>query len=62
MILIITLVIAGAVISKGNPSTVLFILGISILGLKLINLFPFSWVVVATLEVLIIFLIFKIKT
>lgn len=62
MILLITLVIAAAIISKGNPSTVLFVLGISILGLKLIGIFPFSWVIVVTLEVLIIYMISKIKT
>jgi hypothetical protein len=62
MILIITLVIGAAVISRGNPTTVLFVLGMSILGTKLIGLFPFSWVVVVTLEVLIIFMIIKIKT
>jgi len=62
MILLITIVIASAVMSRGNPSTVLFMLGISILGLKLVSLFPFSWVVVVTLEVLIIFMIFKIKS
>lgn len=62
IILLITLVIAAAIISKGNPSTVLFVLGISILGLKLIGIFPFSWVIVVTLEVLIIYMISKIKT
>ena len=62
MILLITLVIAAAVISRGNPTTVLFVLGMSILGTKLIGLFPFTWIVVVTLEVLIIFMIFKIKT
>ncbi len=62
MILIITLVIAAAVMSKGNPTTVLFVLGLAILGTKLIGLFPFSWVVTVSLEVLIIFFIFKLKT
>lgn len=62
LILIITIVIAAAVISRGNPTSILFMLGITILGLKLINIFPFSWVITVTLEVLIIWMIFKIKS
>jgi hypothetical protein len=61
MALIITLVFAGAIVGKGSPSVVLGFLGIGILGLKLGGLFPFSWVVVVTLEVLILFFISKVK-
>lgn len=62
MVLIVTIVVAAAVLSKGNPSTILFFLAISILGTKLIGIFPFSWVLVVSLEVLIIWMLFKIKT
>lgn len=61
MILIITIVIASAVVSGGNPSVILFMLGISLLGTKLIGILPFSWVVVVTMEVLIIYMIYKLK-
>lgn len=59
--ILLTLVIAGAVMSRGDPSTVLFVLGMGILLLKIMTIFPFSWVVVVLLEVLIFFVITKIK-
>jgi hypothetical protein len=62
MILLITIAIAGAVLSKGNPTTVLFMVGFAILGLKLIRLFPFSWGITVTLEVLIVIMIMNIKS
>jgi hypothetical protein len=62
LILLITIVIAGAVMSRGNPSVVIFIFGIAILGLKLIGILPFSWITVSALEVLIIWIMIKLKT
>ncbi|KKN19472.1 hypothetical protein LCGC14_0945440 [marine sediment metagenome] len=60
--IIITMVFAGAAISGGNPSVVLFMFGITILILKLMTFFPFSWGVVALLEVLTFFLMSKMRT
>ncbi len=60
--IIITIVFAAATLSKGSPTTILFFLGLTILGLKIGGLFPFSWIVVVTVEVLILFFISKIKT
>lgn len=62
MILIITIVIGGVVISKGNPTTVLFLLGMAILGTKLIGILFFSWTLVVVLEVIIFWMIFQIKS
>jgi hypothetical protein len=58
---LITLVFAAAVISKGNPSIIIFVFGAGILGLKLINLLPYSWVIVAVLEALIFYILIKLK-
>ncbi len=60
--IILTVVIGAAVISRGSPSTVLFALGGAILLLKLMTVFPFSWAVVSAVEVVIIFILFKIET
>lgn len=61
MCLLIMIVFAGAAISKGNPSTILYFLGIGILGLKLIGIFPFSWTVIVSIELLIGLIIMKVK-
>lgn len=60
--LIITLVFAGAIVTKGSPSGVLWFLGIGILGLKITGLFPFTWPIVVGLELVILFIISKVKT
>jgi hypothetical protein len=60
--LIVTMVIGAATISRGNPATVIFVLGLSILLLKIMTIFPFSWIVVAVLEALIFFILIKIGT
>lgn len=62
IILIIIIVFAGAIITKGSPSGVLSFLGIGILLLKLATLFPFTWTVVISIEVLILFFIGRIKS
>jgi hypothetical protein len=62
MILIITIIIGGAVISNGNPTTVLFLLGVALLGTKLIGILFFSWTIVVVLEVLIFWMIFQMKS
>jgi len=61
MALIITLVFAAAVIGRGSPSVVLWVLAGSIVLLKLAHLFPFTWVVVIVLEVIIFFMISQVK-
>lgn len=62
LILIVVLVVAAAVMSRGNPSVVIFIFGISILALKLMHLLPFGWITVVALEVLVIWIMIKLKT
>ena len=61
MALLITIVFAGAIVGRGSPSVVLWFLAGGILGLKLIGLFPFTWIVVVTLEVIIFFIISQVK-
>ena len=62
MALIITIVFAGAVVTKGSPSGTLWFLGTGILVLKLAGLFPFTWLTTVPLLIIILFLISKIKT
>ena len=59
--ILITLVFAAAAMSKGNPSTIIFVFGITILGLKIIKFIPFSWVVISTIEIVIFFILMKLK-
>lgn len=49
-IIILSVTAAGVVVSNGNPSVTLFMFGISILATKLMTFFPFSWGVVALIE------------
>jgi len=60
--IIITMVFVSAASSRGNPSVIVFILAITILLLKLGGLFPFSWIVVTSIEVGLIFLLMRLKT
>lgn len=60
--IIVTLVFAGAAISGGNPSVILFMFGLAILITKLMTIFPFSWGVVSLLLLLDVFLISKVRT
>lgn len=60
--LIVTLVFAGVSISGGNPSVVLFFFGLSVLILKLMTLFPYSWSLVALIELVTIFLMKVVRT
>lgn len=62
MMLFIMIVFAGAIIGKGNPSTILIFLALGILITKLINIFPFGWVSVVSLQVFIFYLLYKLKT
>lgn len=61
-LVILTVVFGGAAISGGNPSVILFIFGIAVLGTKLMTLLPFSWGVIAVIELLIIVLISYTKS
>lgn len=61
LVLIIVIVFAGAVTTKGSPSGILFFLGIGILLLKIGNLFPFTWTTVVVIEFLIGFILWKVK-
>mgnify|MGYP001278354353 CR=1 FL=1 len=60
--LIITIVFAAATIGRGSPSLVLFFLGMAILGLKIGGLFPFTWTVVVSIEILVLFIASKVKS
>lgn len=62
LVIIVTLVFATAIISRGNPSAVIFIFGITILGLKLAALLPFNWITVSSVEALIFWILTKIQT
>ena len=55
-------VFAMAVISRGSPSAVIFSLAIAILFLKIMHVFPFSWVVTVGLEALFFYLLIRMKT
>jgi len=58
---IITLVFASAVASRGSPSSIIMTLFFTILGLKLMFLFPFSLIVTVIIELLIFFIWTKLK-
>lgn len=60
--ILLTVLLASAAVSKGNPAAIMFSLGIAILLLKISTLFPLSWTLVATIEVVFIYLIMKSKT
>jgi len=60
--IIITIVFAGAVVTKGSPSGVLWFLAIGILVLKLMGLFPFTWITTTALMIIILYIISKVKT
>ena len=62
VIIIVTVVFVFAAMSKGNPAVITFMVGVTILLLKIGQLFPFSWVVVVSLEVGIAFLLMKLKS
>ncbi|MFW9873021.1 MAG: LamG-like jellyroll fold domain-containing protein [Candidatus Thorarchaeota archaeon] len=62
ILIIMTVVIAAAVLSSGNPSVVITVFGILILILKLAALFPFSWGIVGTIELIVIVLASMLKT
>lgn len=60
--IILTVTIAFAVTSRGNPTTTIIGFGLSILIVKLMTLFPFSWVIVALIELVVIVLAKEIGT
>ena len=60
--LVSVFVFAIAVISRGSPSAVVFALAVVILFLKIMHIFPFSWVVTVTLEALFFYLLIRMKT
>lgn len=59
--LLITIVFAAAVVTRGSPSGVLWALAGGILILKLMNFFPFTWTITIPLLFLILFMISKVK-
>lgn len=59
---IITLAFVGGVISRGNPVVVLYMMIVAITSSKMIFFFPFSWTVVISLDLLLLLLIWKVKT
>lgn len=54
VVLILTITIGSGLITRGSPSGFLFGFGISILGLKVATIFPFSWAVVGITELIVI--------
>lgn len=60
--IILTITIAGAVLSGGNPSMVLGGFGLGILATKLMTLLPFSWGLVALIELFILIIMGWLKT
>ena len=61
IVLLITTIVGTAVITRGSPSSMLFMGGIVILLLKIATLFPFSWIVVVSVEAVITYFIIKLK-
>lgn len=60
--IILTLTIAGAVLSGGNPSMVLGGFGLGLLATKLMTILPFSWGLVALFELIILIIMGWLKT
>jgi hypothetical protein len=60
--IILTLLIGAATMSRGNPTVILFVLGMSILGLKMTTLLPYSWGIVTLLCLLIFFVAWRTKS
>lgn len=58
---IITSCFLGAAISRGNPQTVIFFFGISVLLLKISGIMFFSWIIISLIELGVIFLIWLMK-
>lgn len=59
--IIIIVISAVAVVSRGTPSSIILSLGIVCLLLKLIGIFPFSWIIVSSIDVLCIYLWRKVR-
>jgi len=59
--IIITITFAAGMITGGSPSGFIFGFGVSVLGTKLMTIFPFSWIVVIAIELLVIILIAEVK-
>ena len=60
--IILTMTIAGAVLSGGNPSMVLGGFGLGLLATKLMTFLPFSWGLVALFELVILIIMGWLKT
>jgi len=59
--IIITVILATATTTRGSPSAIVFMLGLTILLLKIGGIFPFSWGIVAPIELIIVWIIMKSK-
>lgn len=60
--IILGLVLAGAAISGGNPTVILVMFGLAVLITKIATFLPFSWGIVAVIELIIIWLISEVRT
>lgn len=60
-IIIITITIAGGMVTKGNPNGFLFGFLLSWIGTKLMTILPFSWVVVSVVGLLDLILIIEVN-
>jgi hypothetical protein len=60
--IMITMVFAGAVVSRGNPTVVLTFFVLSLIGTKLMNINPFSWALIALVCLVTVFIISKVRT
>jgi len=59
--IIITVILSTAGVSRGSPAAIVFMLGLTILLLKIGGLFPFSWLVVTPIELILVWLLMKSK-
>lgn len=60
--IVVTMVFAGGAVSRGNPVVVIAFFMVAIVGLKLMGIFPFSWVFVSVICLISIVIIGWIKT
>lgn len=62
MAIIITVIFAAATISRGNPSVIIYTFAISMIALKLMTIFPFSWLVVTLICLLCYWILDRVNT
>jgi hypothetical protein len=61
-VMIVMIIFAGAVVGRGDPTDILTFLGVGIILIKLVGILPFGWITVTTINLIIFYLLYKIKT